>query len=704
MRKVEKALSQLTSVSQVRVNLTTGKVSIQWNKKSPQARREVLEALQELGYKGEWLQAGSGIWKQKKEAELKAFRKKALTALSLSSPFLLQMLLMWTPFSFELPALFQCFLASCVLFGTGSSFFSSTYRSLRSGQANMDVLIVLGTSSAYLLSLSHFYWPSIALYFESSAVIIAFVLLGRWMEAKAKYKASEAIEELVQFQAPRAYVQRGEEWEEVAVDEVLPGERFMVRPGERVPVDGVIESGSSELDESLLTGESLPIPKRVGDRVLAGSLNGQGAFVAQAQAVGESTVLAQITRLVEEAQSSKAPIQGLVDRIAAVFVPTILILAFAVCVTWLSLGASLGEAILPAVAVLVIACPCALGLATPTVIVIACGLGARRGILVKDAKSLDGAHRISHLLLDKTGTLSSGQAQVTSIHLEAGVSEKTLFAVAAALEQQSEHPYARAIMCYVREKQLVYSPCSEFQAVIGQGVKGFLEGVEIRIGKAEFVGITSQVIESNSSHLWVKRGENLLGRIQVQDSLRPESVAVIQQLQQRGITPVMLTGDQGSVADQVAQELGIIHYEAGLLPEEKLARVKDYVESGATVGMVGDGVNDAPALAEAQVSFAMGGGTAVALEAADITLMRNDLRSLLEAIELSRATHRKIRQNLFFAFVYNVCAIPLAACGLLNPMLAGLAMALSSVSVVTNSLFLSINKQIDSEQKDTGAL
>lgn len=686
VKKITSTLQALPAVEKVQVNLITGSAEVFWREEAD--KDSVLRSLESLGYRGQWIaQEERFTWKKEKEKTQRRLFYRALLALFLGMPFGMQMLLMWTPWAFEIPALLQWLFASFAQFFLAGPFFRSAYHSLRGRGANMDVLVLLGTLSAYGLSvLSLLGLAKSGLYFESTVLIIAFVLLGRFLELRAKQQAGSAIEELMNLQPLNLQVEREGEWVECPLEEVRVAERFMIRPGERVAVDGEIEKGRSELDESLLSGESFPVTKNVGDKVHAGTINGQGSLIARVTAIGESSVLGQITRLVEIAQSSRAPVQDRIDAIAAVFVPLVLFIAAATFGGWLLHGAALSDALIPAVAVLVVACPCALGLATPTVIAVACGVGARLGILVKDATSLDLAQQMRWFLFDKTGTLTMGQPVVVAVKPEEGIDMEELITLAAGLEIFSEHPLAKAVVEKAKELGLSIPECTDFEAVVGAGVRGSIGGQEVRAGSMNFVGGRPLGSESKSC-IWISREGELLGQIQMEDPLRSEAAALIHYLKARDIEPVILTGDRWEVARKVAGDLGIEAVEAGLLPQDKVAKVQHYAARGV-VGMVGDGINDAPALAEAQVSFAIGTGSSIAMEAADITLMRGNLGALKEAIELSIRTQRKMRQNLFLAFVYNVSAIPLAACGLLSPVIAGLAMSLSSVSVVSNSLLL----------------
>lgn len=689
--QVEAAVRELPEVEDIRVNFATARARV-YLRSGSEDLDPVIQKIAELGYEGRPLHDRSpGEARQARDKEMRQLQWRVILSLLISFPFLLQMLSMLSPWHFEPHPYSQLILASLIQFGIAAPFYRSSYHALRSGIANMDVLVLLGTVSAYGLSVAGLIWELDAgLYFESSALIITFVLLGRFLEGRAKGKASEAIEQLMELQPPTASVERDGKFVRVPVSEVQHGERFLVRPGTKVPLDGEVVDGRSSVDESLLTGESLPVTKEPGAKLFAGTLNAQGALTAVATAVGDETALATITRLVEEAQSSKAPVQKMVDQVATVFVPIVLGIALITWVAWVLLSGSYITAIIPSVAVLVIACPCALGLATPTVIAVASGLGARNGILVKNAESLDRAHQVRTLVVDKTGTLTEGKPQVSGVFPIDGVSKEELLEAAAAVEQKSEHPFAKAIVQAVDEVEI--PECRDFESITGKGVKAVVRGQTIYCGSLAFISdLLGEVPEhetSEESSIWIASSDGFLGTLTVSDPIRPSSKAAVDTLRQWGIEVVMLTGDQASTAERIADELGIDKVASELLPADKVAYVKDLAQSRTIVGMVGDGVNDAPALAKANVSFAMASGSGVAMEAADITLMRNDMGSVTQAIRLSQLTFQKIRQNLFFAFIYNVAAIPLAALGMLSPIIAGLAMSLSSVSVVSNSLLL----------------
>ena len=623
------------------------------------------------------------------------------TALTL--PLVLQMGAMFSGHDMDmLPRWLQWLLATPVQFWIGQRFYIGGWHALRSGGANMDVLVALGTSMAYFFSVVV---TAFALdqhvYFEASAAIITLVLLGKLMEARAKGKTSEAIEALIRLQPKTARIERNREVLEVPASSLQVNDIFIVRPGENLPVDGIVVEGTSSINESMLTGESLPVSKQAGAKVFAATLNQQGLLKCRATSVGAHTQLAAIIHLVEEAQGSKAPIQRMADTISGIFVPIVVaisILTFGIT-GWLT--SDFVSALINAVAVLVIACPCALGLATPTAIMVGTGRGAQVGVLVKNAAALEHAEKIQTIIVDKTGTLTEGKPEVTDIVPIESISTQDLLQIAASLEQGSEHPLARAVLDSAQKMQLPLQPIHDFSAITGSGITAHINDMHYLLGSPKF--LIQQGIVVDEKQIAALQGEGktvigiastsdnahkMLGYLAIADRLRDTSRKAIERLQAMGIEVVMLTGDNAITAAAIAKQTGITQYRAEVLPQDKAAEVMKLKASGKFTAMIGDGINDAPALAAADVSFAIGAGSDVAIEAADITLIRNDLMSVADAISLSRATLRKIRQNLFFAFVYNILGIPLAAMGMLNPVIAGAAMAMSSVSVVSNSLLL----------------
>ena len=653
--------------------------------------------------------------RERKAEALRAELRTFWISAALTLPLLAQMVWMFGSAAghAELPRLLQLALATPVQFWIGARFYRGGWASLRGGGANMDVLVALGTSAAYFFSLlvTLTGWHAQSVYFEASASVITLVLLGKVLEARAKARTGEAIEALVSLQPKTARLERDGQLVEVDAGLLVPGDVFIVRPGENVPVDGEVIDGHSSVNEAMLTGESMPVSKRAGSTVFAATENGQGMLRCRATGVGTHTLLAGIIRLVSEAQASKAPVQGLADRISAIFVPVVCAIAGMAFVAGWYFGGQFETALINAVAVLVIACPCALGLATPTAIMVGSGLGARAGILIRNAEALERAEKISVLAVDKTGTLTRGEPFVTDLLPLVGERQEVL-RLAAALEQGSEHPLARAILREAKECGIDLPPVSDFQACLGKGVEGTVEGRRLWLGVPDWQCDWAALADAEPARLldaWQRDGKTVvvlgeatqaLALMAVADQLRPTSRAAIARLRAMGMHVVMLTGDNPQTAASIARSAGIDEVHAGILPAGKAAVIEALRAKGAVVGMVGDGINDAPALAAADVGVAMGAGTDAAIAAADITLVRADLHAVADAILLSRATLRKIRQNLFFAFVYNVLGIPLAAFGWLNPVLAGAAMAMSSVSVVTSSLWLRRWKPVQSPHKE----
>ncbi|MCZ4305149.1 heavy metal translocating P-type ATPase [Zoogloeaceae bacterium G21618-S1] len=694
--RLEKVLNRLPSVSAT-VNFATETAQVRLPAGGV-TEAELIAAVDSAGFvahrRGEGARAEE---KARKAAEWRAERNRFLISLALTAPLLAQMPAMFFGSGEHefIPRWVQWVLATPVQFWIGWRFYRGAVSSLRGGGANMDVLVALGTSVAYGFSLvvTVLGRMDLHVYFEASATIITLVLMGKLLEARAKARTSEALEALVRLQPRSAWVEREGVLREVPVESLSPGDRFVVRAGDSVPVDGMVRAGHSALDESMLTGESLPVAKTEGDTVFAATVNGDGALHCEATGVGSETMLASIIRLVEQAQGSKAPVQRLADQVAAVFVPVVVAIAVLTFFGGWWWGGSVTEALVNAVAVLVIACPCALGLATPTAIMVGTGLGANHGILVKNAEALERAQNLTVLAVDKTGTLTEGRPAVTDVVPADGFSRDEVLGWAAALESASSHPLARAIVAAAGQ----VATAEGVETVPGQGVRGMLGGRSVLVGSPAFLrnqgvdvpdGAVNALAALGRTLVAVAVDGRLAGVIGVADPLRSTSVAAVARLQRAGISVVMLTGDHPATARAVAEAVGISRFEAGVLPADKAKAVQALVADGQRVGMVGDGINDAPALAAADVSFAIGSGADVAVAAADITLMRGDLNGVVDAIELSRATLAKIRQNLFFAFIYNVLGIPLAAFGFLNPVVAGAAMALSSVSVVSNSLLL----------------
>jgi Cu+-exporting ATPase len=611
---------------------------------------------------------------------------RTLVAALFSIPLLLHM------FGMPLSPLIQGSLATVVQFFSGYVFYIGAYRGLKRASVGMDTLVALGTSAAYFFSLYVvLFEPSRGLYFETSSVLIAFILIGRLLEQKATERAQGGMKALLSLQPKMSWVKEGDGWKEIPTTEVALDAHFRVRPGERVPVDGEVVEGASAIDESMLTGESLVVEKQVGSPVFAGTVNKHGSLVAKATKVGEETALGHIVRLVRAAQNSKAPIERLADKISSVFVPIVLAVAVITWLLWWLAAGNGAEGVMSAVAVLVIACPCALGLATPMVIIVACAKGAEMGVLVKDAAALEKAQKIERLLVDKTNTVTEGVIKVSRVQLD-----DRFWPIAKALAEASEHPASGAVADALRQQQIVSLPMNQFLSIPGRGVQAEFGD------KVYFLGSTTYLAEQGVDREALDRAleeevgmvvalgtkEELLGYFTLSDEIREGSREAVKALQERGIEVILLTGDREKVAEEVANALGVDLFEAEVLPAEKADRVKDAKTAGKVVGMVGDGVNDAPALAAADVGFAIGSGTDVAMESASVGLMRSHIRGVVHTVDLAKETFKKIKQNLAFAFGYNILGIPLAAFGFLNPIIAGVAMALSSISVVLNALSL----------------
>jgi P-type Cu+ transporter len=709
--RVERALGKVPGVSSVSVNLANERAHLELL--GPVDPAVLIAAVDQAGY-------SAALWQADQPAgddparRLSRERWSLICAIALALPLVLPMLVEPFGLHWMLPAWAQFALATPVQFIFGARFYLAAWKAVRAGAGNMDLLVALGTSAGYGLSL--YEWLSAApgsmphLYFEASAVVIALVLLGKYLESRAKRQTASAIRALEALRPERAIQVIDGREQEVAISALRLNDLVMVKPGERFPVDGEVVEGQSHADEALISGESLPVPKQPGDHVTGGAINGEGRLLVRTLALGAETVLARIIRLVEDAQAGKAPIQKLVDRVSQVFVPVVLLLALATLIGWWLSGAPLEVAVINAVAVLVIACPCALGLATPTAIMAGTGVAARHGILIKDAEALERAHEVSAVVFDKTGTLTSGTPRIAHLRALDG-NEDALLQQAGALQRGSEHPLAKAVLDECAERQLPVADVSASQSLTGRGIAGTLDNRELALGNRRLLvesGLSAGPL-ADCAQAWETEGRTLswlieqrpqprvLGLFAFGDTLKPGALQAVQQLSARHISSHLLTGDNRGSAKVVAEALGIRDVHAEVLPADKAATVAELKKTGV-VAMVGDGINDAPALAAADIGIAMGGGTDVAMHAAGITLMRGDPRLVPAALEISRKTYAKIRQNLFWAFVYNLIGIPLAAFGLLNPVLAGAAMALSSVSVVSNALLLKTWKPKDLEK------
>ncbi|MFP1867024.1 heavy metal translocating P-type ATPase [Lonsdalea quercina] len=695
--RIEKVLNKVDGVTAT-VNFAAGRaqVSVTPGSATPEF---LIGRIERAGFTARQVTVGDREAERRRRAQAwKKDRNACVVAAVLSFPLLFEMAAMFFGQAHWLPGWFQWLLATPVQFWCGRHFYRRAWSALRSGTANMDVLVTLGTSVAYLSSLVTLLMSEHGdLYFEASAAIITLVLLGKLLEGRAKAKTGDAIEGLLRLQPQIAHVDVDGEWQDRDVASLRCGEVFLVRPGESVPVDGVVIDGLSEVNEAMLTGESQPVVKQAEAQVYAATQNHSGALRVRATGVGSDTALSRIVRLVEEAQGSKASVQRLTDRVSAIFVPVVIAIAvLAFAANWLVTG-QWDASLVNAVAVLVIACPCALGLATPTAIMVGTGQGARAGILFRNASALENARRLQVLVMDKTGTLTEGQPSVVNVLPADGVSENELLSLAMGLEQHSEHPLGQALVKYAQQVGTTAAEVHGFSAIVGRGISAQAGDSAVILGSPTFLtsrGVVfdaatpAQQEQEGRTVVGLARDGQLLGYVCFDDRLREDAAETVEALHRQGIRVVMLTGDNARAAARVAERAGIRQCIAEVLPEQKAEQIARLQAEGHCVGMVGDGINDAPALAIADVGFAVGAGSNIALDTADVVLMQNRLGGLPDAISLSRATLNKVRQNLFFAFFYNVLGIPLAAFGLLSPVIAGSAMALSSVSVLSNSLWL----------------
>ncbi len=744
---IEKTFKKVDGVQSAEVNYGTekAKVSFDPSRTSPHDLSRHIEPLgyslevpstaEGMGMSSDEHTAHLGLNQSKKEkfAEVADMRTKVISAIPVAifAAFLMgwEILAKYgivSEMSYALEEFFHHLipiLATYILFVVGKPYLLGLYRFLRYRKANMDTLIGMGTLTAFLYSFAVSAFEDILRpfinvdyqYYDVTIVVITFIALGKYLEARSKIKTGDAIEKLLNLQAKTALVIRDGKEIEISVNDVKHGDLIIVKPGAKIPVDGVVTLGSSFVDESMVTGEPMPVQKKNGDGVVSGTINTSGSFTFKATKVGSETLLAQIIKMVEDAQGSKAPIQALADKISSVFVPIVLIIAFLALGTWLIFGSqylgfsqALSFGLVSFVGILVIACPCALGLATPTAIIVGVGKGAKEGILIKDAATLEKLHKVNTVVVDKTGTITIGKPTLVDIQNLSNLKDDDLVSILASLEKKSEHPIAHAVVNYVQEKKIPVSDVSNFEGIQGKGLRGMIKDTEYFVGNAKLISdlnISFDVAKLNEftsqgkTPVIIATKEEVLGFVMVADEIKAESVDAIKSLHKLGIKVVMLTGDDEKAAKYIGSLVGIDDVVAHVLPQDKLEKIKTLQSQGRVVAMAGDGVNDAPALAQADVGIAMGTGTDVAIESAGITLLGGDISKLVKAIKLSKITMRGIKQNLFWAFIYNIVGIPLAAGifypvfgWLLNPVFAGFAMAMSSVSVVSNSLRIKAKK------------
>lgn len=700
VKRVENVVSKVDGVASVKVNLLTRKGSVEYADGANVEPQQIIDAITNIGF------GATEADETKQEIEkvnLKPHIIRLIIAAGMAIPMMINMTL--HRFGFEaLPVWVEFVLATIAQFGPGLMFYKSAWSAVKNGALTMDVLVVMGTSVAYLFSIYNWqFHPELGahgIYFETSAWLITFILLGKLLEEIAKGRTSEALQKLIALQPATAHVLRDGEFVDIPTSKVVAGDVVQVRAGEKIPVDGIVTDGYSTVDEAMLTGESLPVEKQVGSEVIGATINLSGAFTMEAKRIGSDTMLSQIIKVVEEAQTSKASIQRIADVVAQYFVPTVIGLAVLTGLVWyFIIGDSLNVALINATAVLVIACPCALGLATPTSIMVGSGLGAEYGVLIKSAEYLEKAGKLNAVVMDKTGTLTQGVLDVTAFKNYSGDEARNMNLM-MALEQGTSHPIAKAMVYYGEDRG--YKSVVELESfadVPGKGLQGSYQGVSVQLGHSRWMkelgydlsAVEDDILtyESQGASVSLLAVDGVITALwAVEDELRPETASVVKELQSQGIEVWMLTGDNRRTAEYIAKQAGISHVIAEVLPQDKASKVKELQDKGLVVGMVGDGINDAPALVTADIGFAIGSGTDIAVEAADIVLVRNDLHTLVQAVRLSRKTMTNIKQNLFWALIFNCIGIPLAAVGALNPMIAGTAMAFSSVTVVSNSLRL----------------
>ncbi len=703
---IEQNLKKIPGVKNVVVNYANQKAILEHE--DYVGHEMIMKVIKDTGYQAqpiseEMTHGEHNHQRMMQEGEIIKERNYFLFSLLMSLPVLaLSMFLKDKSF---ISLVLQSVLAGIVQFYIGFRFYRGTWYGLKNKMANMDTLVAVGTSAAYFYSLASTYFLKDAqVFYETSSLLITFVILGKWLEAKTKGKTGEAIKKLMGLQAKTARVIRDGQEFDVLIEEVKVGDVIVVKPGEKIPVDGEIIEGYSSVDESMISGESIPVEKKIGDKVIGATINKTGSFIFKTTKIGKDTMLAQIIKIVEEAQGSKAPIQKFADKVSSIFVPTVIFIALVTFVVWFFVvGSSFAASLMVAVAVLVIACPCALGLATPTAIMVGTGKGAEQGILIKGGESLEVAGKVKVVVFDKTGTLTEGKPEVVCIVESKKHKVENILQLVASVENKSEHPLAEAILKEAKELNLKFLPVENFSAEVGRGVKAKVVDKEILIGNGallkeyniDYEELRTEMIseeEQGRTILMVAIDGQMAGFISVADKLKISSSEAINDLEKLGLVPVMATGDNNKTAEAIAKEIGIKNWHGRVQPQDKLEIIKEYQSKGQKVVMVGDGINDAPALAQADLGIAMGAGTDVALETGGIVLVKNDLRDVAKAIRLSQLTMNKIKQNMFWALFYNSIGIPIAALGLLKAEFAGLAMALSSVSVVLNSLLLKRKK------------
>jgi P-type Cu+ transporter len=696
----ERALRKIPGVLEANVNLGTRRARIAFDETAV-TEAALRGAVVDNGYEVLADDEAADL-RQLARSEVQAAKQRAFWAIALGAPVVVLAMadiqLPWSYLGRNLSVWLQAILSSVVILGLGFDFHRGMVAQTRNLAANMDTLISLGTLAALLYSLWGMWIGSDHLYFETGAVIAALILLGRYFEARSRGQAGEAIAKLMELGAKTARLIEGGAERDIPIEHVKADNILLVRPGEKIPVDGTVEQGGSSVDESMLTGESMPVTKAAGDEVFGATINLSGAFQMRATKVGQDTVLAHIVRMVSEAQGNKAPIQKLADTVSGVFVPVVLGIALTTAVVWYLFTGDVSQSFVPAVAVLLIACPCSLGLATPTAIMVGTGIGAQRGILIKNGEALERGSKVDVVVLDKTGTLTEGRPKVTEVvALTPEITPDTVLSLAASLERLSEHPLGQAIVRAAQEKGLTSKDVEDFANVAGKGVMGRIENASVVVGNARLlreggIGLGEALTQTEvhqtraETVVIVARNGNAIGLIAIADTLKSDAKEAVAQLRADGILPMMITGDNRKTAEAIARQLNIEHYFAEVLPQDKAHHVQRLQEQGKRVAFVGDGINDAPALVQADLGIAVGTGTDIAIESGNVVLVKGSPLKIIEALRLSRLTFRTIKQNLFWAFVYNIAAIPLAAFGLLNPMIAAAAMALSSVSVVGNSL------------------